>query len=119
MATPAAPVIQQQSREFTFEHNFWDKQNVALFTAAAALAASDFTVTNANLQSGGRELNPIVRLFGHSKMGLAANFIGEAAGGISLSYFFHRTSHHKLERIVSYVNIGTSAGAVGYGLKHR
>jgi hypothetical protein len=41
-----------------------DKQNVALFTASAALSATDFAVTRANLESGGRELNPVVRLFG-------------------------------------------------------
>jgi len=51
------------------EHRFWDKQNVALFTASAALSATDFAVTRANLQSGGRELNPVVRLFGRSTAG--------------------------------------------------
>jgi hypothetical protein len=86
---------------------------------SAALSASDFAVTHANLQSGGRELNPVVRLFGRSTAGLATNFIGETTGGIGLSYFFHKTGHHKLERIVSLVNIGTSAGAVSYGLTHR
>jgi hypothetical protein len=38
---------------------------------------------------------------------------------IGLSYFFHKTGHHKLERLVSVVNIGSSAGAVSYGLAHR
>jgi hypothetical protein len=38
---------------------------------------------------------------------------------ISLSYFFHKTGHHKLERAVSLVNIGGSAGAVSFGLAHR
>jgi hypothetical protein len=38
---------------------------------------------------------------------------------ISLIYFFHKTGHHKLERAVSLINIGSSAGAVGYGLAHR
>lgn len=101
------------------EHRFWEKENSALFAASAALSSADFTVTRANLQSGGHELNPVVRLFGRSTLGLAINFIGENAGGISLSYFFHKTRHHQFERIVSLVNIGTSAGAVSYGLKHR
>ena len=101
------------------EHKFWDKTNVALFAASGALAASDFTVTRQNLQSGGRELNPIVRVFGRSTPGLALNFAGETAGGIALSYIFHRTGHHRLERLVSMVNISTSAGAVTYGLTHR
>jgi hypothetical protein len=121
--SPAAPVIvpapPQPASPVAGKHRFWDKQNVALFTVSAALSASDFAVTHANLQTGGRELNPVVRLFGRSTVGLATNFIGETTGGIGLSYFFHRTGHHKLERIVSLVNIGSSAGAVSYGLTHR
>jgi len=124
LSVPAAsPVIlpapPQLAAPVASEHRFWDKENVALFTASAALSAGDFGVTRANLQGGGRELNPVVRLFGRSTAGLATNFIGETAGGVGLSYFFHKTGHHKLERIVSLVNIGTSAGAVSYGLVHR
>jgi len=100
-------------------HRFWDRKNWALFSAAAALNTADFVVTRANLQSGGQELNPVVRVFGRSTPGLALNFVGETAGVISLSYFFHKTNHHKLERAVSFVNIGGSAGAVGYGMSHR
>ena len=101
------------------EHRFWDRQNCALLIAAAALNGADFAVTRANLQSGGQELNPVVRMFGRSTPGLAMNFVGETAGVVSLSYFFHKTGHHKLERAVSLVNIGSSAGAASYGLMHR
>jgi hypothetical protein len=101
------------------EHKFWDKENCALFVAAAALNGADFAVTLSNLQNGGQELNPVVRVFGRSTAGLAVNFVGETAGVIGLSYFFHKTGHHKLERAVSLVNIGSSAGAVSYGLAHR
>jgi hypothetical protein len=100
-------------------HRFWDRENWALFTTAAAFNGADFAVTRANLESGGRELNPVVRVFGRSTAGLAVNFGGETAGVIGLSYFFHKTRHHKLERIVSLVNIGASTGAVSYGLAHR
>jgi hypothetical protein len=103
----------------TGEHKFWDRQNKLLFVAAAALNGADFAVTRSNLQNGGRELNPVVRVFGRSTAGLALNFVGETAGVVSLSYFFHKTGHHKLERWVSVVNIGASAGAVSYGLAHR
>jgi hypothetical protein len=101
------------------EHKFWDKKNCALFVTAAALNGADFAVTRANLQSGGRELNPVVRMFGRSAPGLAVNFVGETVGVVSLSYFFHKTGHHKLERVVSMLNIASSAGAVSYGLTHR
>jgi hypothetical protein len=101
------------------QHKFWDTENKVLFATAFALDGADFAVTRANLQNGGRELNPMVRVFGRSLGGLAVNFAGEGVGTVALSYFFHRTGHHRMERIVSYVNIGGSAGAVTYGLKHH
>ena len=115
---PVTPVVLTQPVPSS-EHKFFDRQNSVLFIAAAAFNGADFAVTRANLQSGGQELNPIVRVFGTSTAGLAVNFIGETAGVIGLSYFFHKTGHHKLERAVCLVNIGSSAGAVGFGLAHR
>jgi hypothetical protein len=118
-ARAVLPMIATPSPTPETSHKFWDKPNHILFVAAAAGNAADFAVTRANLQSGGRELNPIVRTFGRSSAGLAMNFAGETVGVISLSYFFHKTGHHKLERAVSLVNIGSSTGAVAYGLAHR
>lgn len=80
---------------------------------------ADFVVTRANLRSGGRELNPVVRMFGRSTPGLAVNFAGETVGVIGIGYLLHKTGHHRLERVASFVNIGASAFAVGYGLSHR
>jgi len=117
-AEPVAPIQITPTSE-TGRHKFWDKKNWALFATSAALSGADFAVTRANLQSGGRELNPMVRVFGRSTPGLAANFAGETAGLIGISYFFHKTGHHKLERAVSWINIGGSAGAVSYGLANR
>jgi hypothetical protein len=94
------------------EHKFWDRENKVLLITAAALNGADFAVTRSNLQSGGQELNPVVRIFGRSTAGLAVNFAGETAGVVTLSYFLHKTGHHKLERWVSVVNISSSAGAV-------
>jgi hypothetical protein len=114
-----APLVSIPPLSMGSEHKFWDKKNCALFVAAAALNGADFAVTRANLQSGGRELNPVVRMFGRSAPGLAVNFVGETVGVVSLSYFFHKTGHHKLERVVSMLNVASSAGAVSYGLTHR
>ena len=115
----AAPPVVLTPSNLGVEHRFLDNQNRVLFIAAAALNGADFAVTRANLQSGGQELNLLVRMFGRSTAGLAANFAGETLGSIGLSYFFHKTGHHKLERAVSLVNIGGSAGAVSFGLAHR
>jgi hypothetical protein len=101
------------------QHRFWDNKNRALFIGVTALNSADFAVTRANLQSGGTELNPLTRPFSHSTAALAANFAGETAGVVALSYFFHKTGHHRLERFVSFVSMGESGAAVSYGLLHR
>jgi hypothetical protein len=117
---PAPPVLQTPSPVGgDHEHAFWDAGNGVLFTMVAATSGMDFAVTRANLQSGGRELNPIVRVFGRSTPGLAVNFCGEIVGVIGVSYFLHKTGHHKLERAVSMVNIGISVGAASFGMTHR
>jgi hypothetical protein len=85
----------------------------------AALSAADFALTRSILQNGGKELNPVTRLFSGSTAGLAANFAGETAGIIGLSYFFHKTGHHQLERLTPMLDIGASAFAVVYDLNHR
>jgi hypothetical protein len=103
----------------TSGHRFWDRENSVLFAANAAFSAADFVVTRDNLRNGGQELNPITRVFAGSSTGLAMNFAGETAGVIGLSYFFHKTGHHRLERAVSMLNMGSSAAAVGFGLAHR
>jgi hypothetical protein len=100
-------------------HRFWDRENSFLFAANAAFSAADFVVTRDNLRNGGQELNPVTRVFAGSTTGLGMNFAGETAGVIGLSYFFHKTGHHKLERTVSMLNIGSSAAAVTFGLAHR
>jgi len=56
------------------QHPFWDTQNRVLFSAVAASSIADFAVTRANLQSGGKELNPLTRVFSGSTAGLAVNF---------------------------------------------
>jgi hypothetical protein len=101
------------------EHKFWDSKNAALFATVTALSAADFAVTRDNLSHRGRELNPLTRPFAGSTVGLAANFAAETAGVIGVSYMFHRTGHHNLERLTPIINFGMSAFAVSYGLTHR
>ncbi|HXZ40836.1 MAG TPA: hypothetical protein VEG68_08845 [Terriglobales bacterium] len=110
---PATVTLPQET-----SHRFWDRENRILFAAVAASSTADFAVTYSNLQNGGRELDPVTRLFSGSTAGLAMNFAGETAGVIGLSYFFHKTGHHKLERIVSMVNVSSSLAAVSYDRTH-
>jgi hypothetical protein len=101
------------------KHRFWDRENTFLFATSAAFSAADFVITRNNLRNGGQELNPVTRLFAGSTTGLAVNFTGESVGVVGLSYFLHKTGHHKLERAVSMLNIGSSAAAVTFDLARR
>ena len=122
VSTPLAagsPIVVKTLLEAPSQRRFWDNENRALFVAVAALSAADFVVTRANLQNGGRELNPVTRIFSGSTAGLAVNFASQTAGIIGLSYYFHKTGHHRLERITPMVSIGASSFAVVYDLSHR
>ena len=100
-------------------HRFWDRENGILFASSAAFSTADFFLTRSNLNHGGQELNPVTRVFSGSTAGLAVNFAGETAGVVGLSYVFHKTGHHKIERVISMLNIGASAAAVSFDLAHR
>lgn len=113
------PLVGTTSAKLPETHRFWDRENSILFAAAGAAATADFFTTRANLASGGRELNPVTRVLSGSTPGLAANFVLETSGVMAISYMFHKTGHHTLERLTSVVNIGASAGAVAYGQAHR
>ncbi len=110
--TPARP-------EAPSSHRFWDTENKLLFAGVAASNTADFVFTYQNLQSGGRELNPITRIFAGSTAGLAVNFFGETAATMGISYLFHKTGHHRLERAASAVDMAISMQAVIYSGTHR
>jgi hypothetical protein len=120
---PAAPMVSTFQPatlpEAPSRHRFWDRENSLLFATSAAFSAADFVVTRDNLRAGGQELNPVTRVFCGSTAGLAVNFAGETVGVVGLSYLFHKTGHHRLERAVSMLNIGASASAVTFDLAHR
>jgi hypothetical protein len=117
-SSPVTP-IQPATLPESPSHRFWDRDNCILFATSAAFNAADFVLTRDNLRDGGKELNPVTRVFSGSTAGLAVNFAGETAGVVALSYFFHKTGHHKMERVASMVNIGSSAAAVTFDLAHR
>ncbi|MCL4523484.1 MAG: hypothetical protein M1453_13870 [Acidobacteria bacterium] len=101
-------------------HRFWDRQNAWLFAGVAASRALDFHSTG-NMRRRGRE----EILLSNEAVDNKAAFVAiEAAGALTsvgISYLFHRTNHHKLERWVSYIHIGvtTFGGVRNYCLKTR
>jgi hypothetical protein len=95
-ASPMVKVAEPVTFPEAPSHRFWDRKNTILFATSAAFSTADFVVTRNNLRNGGQE----------------------AAGVVAVSYLFHKTGHHKMERAVSFVNIGSSAGAVMFDLMH-
>ena len=99
---------------------FWDRANKALFASHAALEALDFGITHHNLSDGGRELDPTAKALCESGTpGQLVFFAGRMAGVIAVSYFLHRTGHHKLERAFPVYASGDSAYGVAYSFAHR
>src|SRR6516165_7389681 len=112
----ASPAMESETLPAAPSHRFWDRENRILFVSVAASSTEDFTVTYSNLKNGGKELNPVTRVFAGSTATLALNFVGETAGVMGVSYIFHRTGHHRLERLTPIIDACASGAAVTYGL---
>lgn len=100
------------------EHRFWDRENDLLFAGVGAGRALDYASTLNLRRRGINEVfltNSIVDnhpLFG----GIEA---AATAASVGVSYLFHRTGHHRLERWTSAVHIGVAVGGAirNYALK--
>ena len=102
------------------QHKFWDRPNTALFAVHAAMEATDFAITHHNLSRGGQEMNPMAkRLCESGTAGQLLFFGGRTAGALGLSYFFHKTGHHKMERVFTALSIADSGYGVIYSFTHR
>lgn len=99
-------------------HRFWDRENDLLFASVAGARALDYSST-LNLRRRGRQ-EILLTDWVVDDHGL---FAGIEASGVALSvgvsYIFHRTGHHKIERWVSILHIGVATGGAirNYGLK--
>jgi hypothetical protein len=99
-------------------HRFWDRENDWLFAGVGAGRALDYASTLNLRRRGINEVfltNSIVDnhpLFG----GIEVAATGASVG---VSYLFHRTGHHRLERWTSAIHAGIAIGgaARNYALK--
>jgi hypothetical protein len=107
-ANPLAPGV----------HRFWDRENDWLFAGVGAGRALDYAST-LNLRRRGIDevflTNSIVDnhpLFGGIE-------VAATAASVGVSYLFHRTGHHRLERWTSAIHMGIAVGgaARNYALK--
>jgi hypothetical protein len=99
-------------------HPFWDKENIVLFAGVGAGRALDYLSTRYFRKRGVNEwllTNNIV----DNKPLFAGIEVAGVAASLGVSYLFHRSGHHKLERWVSLVHIGAGVGgsAWNYTLK--
>lgn len=101
-------------------HRFWDKKNALLFAGVGVFRGLDYASTK-NMLARGREEILIPDDVVNSSAGFPALEAAGTATSIGISYLFHRTGHHKLERWVSIVHIGvTGFGVVrNYSLKSK
>jgi hypothetical protein len=89
-------------------HHFWDHENLWLFSGIAVTRGLDYASTR-NFQARGRQEILLPDDVINNSAGFASL---EAAGtmtSIGISYIFHRTGHHKLERWMSIGHIGVTA----------
>jgi hypothetical protein len=118
--TPA-PVIPTTAEQAPPAHRFWDGKNVLLFSGVAAFRALDFASTKNFLARGRTEVlipDDIV----YNNAGFASLEAAATATSIGISYWFHRTGHHKMERWLSIAHLSVTAfgDAHNYALKtHR
>ena len=90
-------------------HKFWDKENVGLFAGVYGARMLDYASTRHMRDERHNEV-----LLSNWAVDNRPLFVGiEAAGAaasIGVSYLFHRTHHHTLERWVSIVHIEVGVG---------
>ncbi|MBI3663778.1 MAG: hypothetical protein HY234_12120 [Acidobacteria bacterium] len=108
-------------RSSPLSHRFWDRRNSWLFASVAASRALDFHSTG-NMRRRGRNEILLTNEVVDNKPAFAAIEAAGALTSVGLSYLFHRTNHHRLERWVSYLHVGVCTfGAIrNYSLSsHR
>lgn len=99
-------------------HRFWDTQNILLFAGVGAARGLDYAST---LNIRRRGINEVLlnneTVDNHAEF--AAIEAATTAASVGLSYFWHWTGHHKLERWTSYIHIGVTVAGAGrnYALK--
>ena len=108
---PSAPVVQ---------HRFWDRTNVLLFSGVAVFRGLDYASTR-NFQARGRDEILLPDDVVNNSAGFAGLEAAATATSVGISYIFHRTGHHKLERWLSIGHIGVTGFGVArnYALKSR
>ena len=111
LADTISPAITQPENLATPPHPFWDRTNLMLFSGVAVFRGLDYASTR-NMQARGREEVLLPDDVVNNSAGFASLELAGTATSVGLSYWMHRTGHHKVERWVSIVHIGVT----GFGV---
>ena len=101
-------------------HAFWDRTNILLFSGVAVFRGLDYASTR-NFLARGREEILIPDDIVNNSAAFASLEAAATLTSVGLSYWMHRTNHHKIERWISIGHIGvTGFGVVrNYSLKSK
>ena len=99
-------------------HKFWDTENDLLFAGVGAARMLDYASTRHFRDQGDNEWLLTNSILDNRPLFVGIELAGTAAS-IGVSYLFHRTGHHELERWVSIAHIGIGVGGSihNYALK--
>jgi len=102
------------------EHRFWDRTNILLFSGVAVFRGLDYASTR-NFQARGRTEILIPDDVANNSAGFASLEAAATATSVGISYIFHRTGHHKMERWLSIGHISVTGFGVAwnYSLKSK
>jgi hypothetical protein len=85
-------------------HGFWDTENILLFAGVGGARMLDYASTRHLRNQGNNEWLLTNSIVDNRPLFVGIELAGTAAS-IGVSYLFHRTGHHSLERWTSFVHI--------------
>lgn len=104
----AKPVLPDSPSAAVPPHRFWDRTNVLLFSGIAVFRGLDYASTR-NFMARGREEILLPDDVVNNSAGFAALEAAATMTSVGLSYWMHRTGHHKIERWISITHISVTA----------
>jgi hypothetical protein len=108
-ATPAKSQPSSTPKTLFPTHRFWDTENICLFAGVGGARMLDYASTRHLRNQGNNELLLTNSIVDNRPLFVGIELAGTAAS-IGVSYLFHRTGHHTLERWVSIAHIGVGTG---------
>lgn len=119
-AVPSWTVVVQPPPPSSSPHAFWDRTNVLLFSGIVVTRGLDYASTR-NFEARGRKEILLPQDVVDNSAGFASLEAAATLTSVGISYWLHRTGHHKLERWMSIGHIGVTGfgDARNYALKSR